>query len=93
MDGVNGSFDAPFYKGMGFQRIIKKTTTASGFRSEHFNGGMPGGQHQFDISAIHASLTTGKDGHIVNTALTGRKRPLNLVHKNKGPKPTNVEGS
>lgn len=91
MDGVAGSFDAPFYQKVGIPKAIKKTTTASGFRSEHFNGGMPGREHHLNMGAIHASLTTGKDGHIVNTALTGRKRPLNLVHKKRGIKPTNAD--
>jgi len=93
IDGVTGSFDAPFYNKVGIPRAIKKMTTASGFRSEHFNGGMPGEQHHVNMSALHTSLTTGNDGHIVNTALTGRKRPLNLVHKKGGTKPPNAEGS
>ena len=54
---------------------------------------MPGEQNHVNMSALYTSLTTGKDGHIVNTALTGRKRPLNLVDKKRGTKPQNAEGS
>ena len=78
---------------MGISSAFNKTTTATGFRSGDFNTEMQDSQNKYNIGAIHASLTTGTDGHIVNTALTGRKRPLNLVHKKNGLRPSHVEES
>ena len=54
------------------RNLEKKTTASSGNRYEYVQ------------SKVRASLTAGKDGHIVNAALAGRKKlPLNLVPKQR----------
>ena len=77
--GLNDGREVPFYKKTGNQLAminVKKTATSSGLRSEFPNTASSAGTN-FNLNALHASLTTGKGIHLVNNAMNRRNWPAN----------------